>query len=463
MQAREDQTIVAQCTPQGNGALALIRLSGNDAVEITHAMAQLPGTKTLTDCNSHTIHYGHVVDTNNDVIDQVMFLLMRAPKTFTGHDTVEITCHNNPFLIDQIIQQACYHGARPAEGGEFTRRAVSNSKIDITQAEAIHDIITAQSQASLKKSLSNLEGTFSKWLAEIEQYLTKALAWSEASFDFLEDEDGFAQHIKAFIDDIRSKITYAQQAFDSQKQIRDGVRIAIVGSVNAGKSSLFNTLTQHERAIVTDIEGTTRDSIEAGLYRDGIYWTLVDTAGLRQTEDTIEQEGIKRSFDEAEKADVLIIVADGSRQFTDDEASIYHKLITQHTEKSIVAYNKIDATHNQQPIVQLSYEQDVPAYTISTQTHTNVASLEQAINNIIHNRMHHADTPFLINQRQAHVLKALEQKLETVTTMLDNPDVQYELVSYHLQEALEQLSDLTGKSISEAGMDKVFTEFCVGK
>ncbi len=462
MLAREDQTIIAQCTPTGNGALALIRLSGEDAIPIADQLAKLPGNKQLSEQKSHTINYGHVVAQDGSVIDQVMFLLMRAPKTFTGQDTVEITCHNNPFLIDRIIQEAISYGARAAEGGEFTRRAMAHGKIDLTQAEAIHDIITAQSQAALKKSLSNLSGTFASWLTDIEQLLTKALAWSEASFDFLEDDSEFGDYIRGFLDQVMEKIRYAENAFDSQKHIREGVRIAIVGSVNAGKSSLFNALMQHDRAIVTDIEGTTRDSIEAGLYRDGLYWTLVDTAGLRQTADKVEREGIKRSFDEAHKADSLLIVVDSSRQLSDDEADIYRQLLTKHPHKSIVVYNKSDAAADQHPRTQLP-EHDAATYDISTQSGTNISAVEDAINETVQHRVQEADTPFLINKRQAQVLQALERKLQTIYDMLSHEDVQYELVSYHLKDALEHLSDLTGKSISEAGMDKVFTDFCVGK
>jgi len=458
MLAREDQTIIAQCTPHGNGAIALLRLSGDDAVTIVDRMARLPRKKQLSQQYSHTLHYGHVVASDGSIIDQVMFLLMHGPKTFTGQHTVEITCHNNPFLIDRIIQEAITHGARAAEAGEFTRRAMASGKIDLTQAEAIHDIVTAQSQAALKKSMANLSGTFAQWLYDIEQYVIKALAWSEASFDYLEDDSEFGTYIQTFITNVQDKIAYAQNAYDSQRHIRDGVRIAIVGSVNAGKSSLFNALTQHKRAIVTDVEGTTRDSIEAGLYRDGMYWTLVDTAGLRQTPDKIEQEGIKRSFDEAHKADIVIVLVDGSRTLTDEEKQVYEKLITQHKQKSLVVYNKIDAGLHRSVDAG-----DTSVYDVSTHSGTNMHELENGINSTIHARVQEADTPFLINKRQAHVLQALARKLATIEDMLANPDVQYELVSYHLKDALEHLSDVTGKSISEAGMDKVFQDFCVGK
>ena len=221
---------------------------------------------------------------------------MRSPKTFTGQDTVEITCHNNQFIIEEIINLAIANGARLAQQGEFTKRAVFNGKIDLVQAEAINELIHAQTQLALKQSLAQLTGSFSHCLASLEKELLKALALSEASFEFLDEEMDFAPQIQALISSLQNTITGIKKTFNQQQQIRQGIRIAIIGSVNAGKSSLFNALLNQDRAIVSAIAGTTRDAIEAGVYTKGNYWTLVDTAGLRQTHDIIEQEGIKRSL-----------------------------------------------------------------------------------------------------------------------------------------------------------------------
>ncbi|PKN03284.1 tRNA uridine-5-carboxymethylaminomethyl(34) synthesis GTPase MnmE, partial [Candidatus Dependentiae bacterium HGW-Dependentiae-1] len=283
--------IVALCTPQGSGALALLRISGDNAVEIATNMSALASGQTLIELPTHTIHFGSVVDNAGTTIDQVLFLLMRAPKTFTGHDTVEITCHNNPFIIDSIIQQALTHGARLAQPGEFTKQAVLNNKVDLVQAEALNELIHANTQIGLKKALAQLEGTLSAELAMIEKLLLKALTLSEASFEFLDDETVFDEQIIQCVNSVCSVITTLKTQFDQQQQIRQGLRIAIIGSVNAGKSSLLNALLKKERAIVTPIAGTTRDTVEAGIYRHGTYLTLVDTAGLRVTDDSIEQEG----------------------------------------------------------------------------------------------------------------------------------------------------------------------------
>ena len=239
-----NDTIIAQCTPQGSGAIALLRLSGDNAFHIADTISKLPGNKIISTLPTHTIHYGWVVDKDGTHIDQVLFLLMRAPHTFTGDNTVEITCHNNPFIIQNIIQAALAAGARLAQEGEFSRRAVHNNKIDIVQAEAINDLIHANTQLALKQSLSQLEGSFSHWITTIEKQLIKALALSDASFEFLDEENmEFSLQIKEIIDSVLTTINSLKSTFNQQQQIRNGIRIAIIGSVNAGKSSLFNALT----------------------------------------------------------------------------------------------------------------------------------------------------------------------------------------------------------------------------
>jgi len=330
--SHDDQTIIAQCTPAGSGAIALLRVSGEHAIAMVTTFSKLASHKKLLDLPTHTIHFGWVIDTAGNHIDQVLFLLMRGPRTFTGQDTVEITCHNNPFIIESIIQAALNHGARLANSGEFTKRAVLNDKIDLIQAEAINELIHANTQSALKKSLAQLEGSFSHAVKNIESSLIKALALSEASFEFIDEEDlEFGKQILTIIETVLATIATLKVNFDQQKQIRQGVRIALIGAVNAGKSSLFNALLGKNRAIVTNIAGTTRDVIEAGLYRYGNYWTLIDTAGLRQSADHIEQEGIKRSFDEAHNADIILLVFDGSRAMTSEECAVYKELYAQYS------------------------------------------------------------------------------------------------------------------------------------
>jgi tRNA modification GTPase len=451
-------TIVAQCTPSGLGAIALVRVSGSNAVAITDAVARLPRDKKLGDQQTHTIHYGFVVDPQGQHIDQVLFLLMRAPQTFTGEDTVEITCHNNPFIIKQIIDQLCAHGARVAQQGEFSRQAVENNKIDILQAEAINELIHANTHQALATSLAQVEGSFSSWLVSLEKKLVTALAFSEASFEFIDEEDlAFAQQIRQLVDQVLATVQALKKTFEAQKQIRDGIHIAVIGSVNAGKSSLFNALLGADRAIVTPIAGTTRDTIEAGRYKDGQYQTFIDTAGLRQTQDIVEQKGIERSHQCAALADIIILVFDGSRLLTVQEEVVYASLLQTYSTKVIQVRNKADMPL----LLQSEYLVDamIP-HSVGDQQ--SLDALESKIACRAEQLMHNAQAPFMLNQRHHERISALEQNLNVVQTFLKEP-VQYELVSHHLKEALSELAGLTGKTISEQGIDAVFRQFCVGK
>jgi len=454
----DDDTIIAQCTPNGAGAIALIRISGAQAVAVADRICKLASRKELTACESHTVHFARVYDERGGVIDHVMVTLMRAPKTFTGQDTVEITSHNNQFIIEHIVQRALVCGARMAQAGEFTRRAVLNGKMDLLQAEALNELIHANTQQTLKQALAQLEGSFSSWIATIEYELVRARAFCEASFEFIDEEMTFDAQIKDGISRILATIVTIKRTFDAQQQIRQGVRIALIGSVNAGKSSLFNALVGTKRAIVTAQPGTTRDTIEAGLYRSGSYWTIVDTAGLRETDDQIEQEGIARSHAEAERADVVLIVVDGARAMTPAECDIYHELYTRYAHKAMVVYTKADMPQ----MVDGAVCEQSPVIMVSTVTNTNIVELEALITERVAGLLARAESPYLLNHRQYHVLLSLEQQLLQIEQQL-TIEIAYELLSIHLNDALALVSEMTGKSVSEYTMDAVFRQFCVGK
>lgn len=453
---QDEQPIIAQCTPKGPGALALLRISGMGTLEIVDKIGYCSSGKKLSGAPTHTIQYGSMVNPKGEPIDQVLFLIMHGPKTFTGQDTVEISCHNNPFIIEEIITVALTAGARLAQEGEFTKRAVLNKKIDLLQAEAINDLIRANSQQALKQSLAQLNGTLSARVAQIEKQIIKAIALSEASFEFIDEEDmTFGAQIEKIIASILDDIHLIKKSFDQQLQIRNGIRIAFLGSVNAGKSSLFNALLGKERAIVTAQAGTTRDAIEAGLYQNGQYWTLVDTAGLRQTKDVIEQEGIRRSKQEAQKADIILLIVDGSRPLSQEELAIYQELYTVYGHKTILIKNKADlpehAPHSAPGMIPASDRQP-----------KSIAQIFQAIQQTITHLFTALSSPLLLNQRQFNLLLQLEQKLTGIVPLLKEP-VQYELLSYHLTDAASHLAELTGKTISEESMNAIFREFCVGK
>lgn len=452
----ESETIIAQCTPRGSGALALLRLSGPDALSIATKLSKLHGNKTIDTVTSHTIHPGHAVRKNNQPIDYVMFFVMHGPRTFTGEDVVEISTHNNQFIIQEIIELAITHGARLAQEGEFCKRAVMNKKIDLIQAEAINELIHAQTQTALKQSLAQVEGSFSQHIAVLENDLIKAMAYCQASFEFIDEENmEFGSDIKKIIEQTIHTIGKLKVSFDQQERIRQGIRIAIIGSVNAGKSSLFNTLLQKERAIVTHIAGTTRDVIEAGMYRNQNYWTLIDTAGLRNTDDMIEKEGIERSLKEAQLADIILLVIDSSRALTTQEIQIYSEIAAQHQHKIIRIYNKSD-------LPCITAPKGEGALVVNTVNKANIDHIESAIEEKIAALLNSIESPFLLNKRQFNLLLGLEHKLLAIMPMFDK-NIAYELLSVHLEEAIADLSELTGKTISEASMDKVFREFCVGK
>jgi tRNA modification GTPase len=450
------ETIIAQCTPRGSGAIALLRLSGPESLHIATQLSRLPNNKTIATVPTHTIHAGHVIDRQNKPVDFVLFFVMHGPRTFTGENVVEISTHNNQFIIQEIIELALAHGARLAQEGEFCKRAVLNNKIDLIQAEAINELIHAQTQTALKQSLAQIEGSFSHQIAAIENDLIKAMAYCQASFEFIDEEHmEFGSDIKQIVVRTLQTIGTLKISFDQQERIRQGIRIAIIGSVNAGKSSLFNTLLQKERAIVTHIAGTTRDVIEAGMYRNQNYWTLIDTAGLRNTDDMIEKEGIERSLKEARLADIILLVIDSSRALTHQELHVYSEIAQQHQNKIIRIYNKSDL-----PVI--TAPEDKADILVNTVNKNNIDKIETAIEEKITELLSSIESPFLLNKRQFNLLLGIEQKLLHLMPMLEG-NIAYELLSVHLEQAIADLSELTGKTISEASMDKVFREFCVGK
>jgi tRNA modification GTPase len=454
--SRDTEPIVALCTPMGPGALALVRLCGAGIVELVDRMTVLSSGKRLTEVTSHTIHYGNIVKEHEEIVlDHVLFLVMHGPRTFTGQDTIEISCHNNPFIIQDIIQLSVQCGARLAMPGEFSKRAVLEGKIDLIQAEAIADVIHANTQQALKKSLSQIEGSFSHWILQIEQELLRALSLCQASFEFIEEENlEFGESICAILCDVQHKIAQLEKSFDMQLQLRQGIRIALIGSVNAGKSSLFNALIHQNRAIVSSIPGTTRDVIESGLYKNGNYWTVIDTAGLRLTSDSIEQEGISRSFVEAQKADVVLLIFDGSQPQSDQLVEIYSQLQEKYAHKIIAVATKSDAAG----FVAVS-----GALVCSALMGAGLEELESEVQKKIETLFATEDSPFLLNTRQQIIVQALDKKIKNSLNFFSMGRVPYELLAYHLEDALAAMADLTGKSISEAAMDKIFRDFCVGK
>ena len=458
-----DDTIIALASPIGKGAIALIRLSGQDVREIVSKISFLPNNKNIKFVKSSTVHFGFIVDNNKSKIDQVMFIVLDGPRTFTGQNTIEITCHNNQFLIEKIIELAIQNGARLALEGEFTKRAYLNNKIDLIQAEAINELIHANNQLSIKNSLEQIEGSLSSFIKNIETNLIKVLSLAQASFEFLDEDIDFKQQIKDNLALVLDNITKLKNNFNIAQQIRSGIKVVLIGSVNTGKSSLFNALLNQSRSIVTDIEGTTRDTIDASLYHNGNYITITDTAGLRQTDDFIEQEGIKKSFEQAELADIILLIFDGSRNLSIKEQEIYGNLIEKYYKKIIFVANKLDLFANK-----LLEESIFAKYTIikiSALTKENFDLLIKSIDNKISELFSVIESPYLLNKRHYNNLIKLELQIRDIINIFDNFEnfIPYELVCHNLKDAIETIGQLTGKSVDEMTLDMVFKEFCVGK
>ncbi|MGA9530814.1 MAG: tRNA uridine-5-carboxymethylaminomethyl(34) synthesis GTPase MnmE [Candidatus Babeliales bacterium] len=460
-------TIIALCTAQGPGALAIIRLSGNEARRIANKRAIfLSKNKNLLSVPSHTIHFGSIRDKNGSLIDQVLFLVMDAPHSFTGENTIEISCHNNPFIIQSILEAYLLEGAQLAENGAFTRRALENGKLDLLQAEAINELIHAQTQQALSCSLAQLTGTLSYWLKELEKKFLTALCFTETNFEFIEEEGHeFGETIRTLVDTAHQDILTIKKNISAQTVIRNGVRVALIGSVNAGKSSLFNALIGSGRAIVTNIPGTTRDVIEGTIYTKQTFITFCDTAGIRNTNNCIEQEGITRSYQEAHKADCILCVVDKSRQLTNEEAVFYRTLLSNYSEKIIIIFNKTDIEVSCPNFKDLfaQYRQECPLIAVSCKTGANIQIVQKNIEKKIEKMFTSFSSPFLLNKRQQGLLLQLEHATDTLKSMLQQKKIPYELVSCHIQELLCFITELSGHTISEQTMDTIFKSFCVGK
>ncbi len=463
--SNDEQAIVALCTPRGSGALALIRISGSNAYEVVDTFARLSSGQRVQTVPSHTIHYGSVIDHEHGdrCVDTVLFLIMHGPKTFTGQNTVEISCHNNPFIIEHIVTIAVAHGARHAGQGEFSRRAYLNGKIDLVQAEAINELIHAQTEQALVNSLAMLGGSLSQSFRDVEGRLITLLSHVEASFEFLDEEQrdlDFDAAIKHRIDQLCVHIDQLKQQFAQQKQIKEGVRIAIVGITNAGKSTLFNALVGQDRAIVADVAGTTRDSIETSVYRKGTFWLVIDTAGIRQTDDVLEQKGIERSFHEAAGADIIVLLIDPTQSLTEQQRILHQSFIDEHKNKIILVINKIDQVETVTGLPLMC--NDGQYFSIAAQSRLGIDVLEKAIEEKIQKIFAQATSPFLLNQRHFNLLTEIEQGLEFIANSYSS-SVHYELIAYQLRDLIEKVSELTGKHVTEQTLDAVFKQFCIGK
>jgi tRNA modification GTPase len=451
----ENDIIVAQATAKGPAPLAIIRFSGKNIRGLLDKTVLLKSKKKLSELPTHTLHYGLLYDDKEKTIDQVIILIMDSPRSFTGEDTVEITCHNNQFIIEKIIKRCVFLGARLAKPGEFSQRAVHNKKIDIFQAEAINELLHAENELITQIALSQIEGSLSSEISFIDHQLCLISAWCQASFEFLDEERDFRLVILEKLNGVIIKIDSLLKMHSSVKFLKEGVRVAIIGSVNVGKSSLFNFILGHERAIVNQMAGTTRDTIESSLYINNYNLTLIDTAGIRITDNEIEKEGIQKSYYEAESADILLLVYSEEVFFIPDIKDFYDGMIRKYNKKSIIIKNKIDLENNQK-----YFENEL---LISTTDKIGLDLLLNTINKCIDKKYDKGQISYIINARHVNNLNAIKEDLNKIKNFLLMKNPFYEIILHHLLQAQKMISYLSGKSIEERSLDMVFKEFCVGK
>lgn len=463
---KKADAIVACCTARGAGAVALVRVSGDGAFEIVDRVAHLPGGVRLANVASHTIHYGHIRHPGDGrMLDEVLFLVMRAPKTFTGHDTIEITCHGNPWIVQHLIDACILAGARQAERGEFTRQALSNNKLDIVQAEAIHELIVAQSEQSVAAALRQVRGELSAYVHDVEKQMLRLLAVVEASFEFVEEEQAdvaYAALVEKEYSVLVAQIERLLVDLDRQQYVRHGLRVSCVGAVNAGKSTLFNALIGRDRSIVSNVAGTTRDVVDATISHGGTQITFVDTAGIRSSGDVVEAIGIQRSREEAILADIILLVVDVSRVIDPFEWDLYVELAAAYSHKIILVKHKVDAPAFRDTIERLDALNIPVAVSASGLGNVGLDAILVAMEEKIHVLSVTTTPPFMLNERHAGIVKSAYRLVADVASFLGQQP-QYELAAMYLRDGLQTFAQMTGKNVTESVLDQVFISFCIGK
>ena len=458
-----NQTIVALATPQGIGAIGVIRLSGVESIAITNTVFK---GKNLETQKSHTIHYGYIAD-GEKTIDEVMVALFRAPKSFTTEDVVEISCHGSPFIAEQILQLLIKNGARSAKPGEFTLRAFMNGRIDLSQAEAVADLIASNSAASLDLALKQMRGGFSHDIKILRTELVNFASLIELELDFGEEDVEFADRKKLveLIDAIQTKLNPLIESFRLGNVIKNGVNTVIAGKPNAGKSTLLNALLNEERAIVSEIAGTTRDTIEEVMNINGIQFRFIDTAGIRTTEDVIEKLGVEKTMEKLKQSSIYIYLFDVNSTTPQELVKEIHELELLGF-NGIVVGNKIDkanwqATAPFYKVIEESERKMPHLLFISSNTHYNLPLLKENLYRLATANLQ-PDTTVVTNTRHYEALIKANYALNEVKTGIENQNTG-ELVALDIKRALEYLGEISGEVTNDEILGNIFSKFCIGK
>lgn len=457
----KSDTIAAIATAMTPSGIGIIRISGDDSFELIDKIYKSKsGKKLLSQCDSHTVHYGFIYD-GDEKIDEVMVLIMRAPNTYTREDTIEIDCHGGVFVMKRILETVIKYGARPAEPGEFTKRAFLNGRIDLSQAESVIDVINSKNEFALKNSLSQLNGAVLDSIKQIREVLLHEIAFIESALDDPEhiSLESYPQKLLLIVDNQIKSIDKLLESSDNGRILKEGINTVIVGKPNAGKSSLLNILVGEDRAIVTDIAGTTRDVLEEQINLDGITLNLVDTAGIRDTDDIVEKIGVDRAKQYADSADLIIYVIDSSTELDDNDFSIIDIL---KDKNAIVLLNKSDlSTITTEDIVKKYL--DKPVIYISAKDRTGIDELESKISEMfLHGQVSFNDEVYITNIRHKNSLTEALNSLKLVVESINN-DMPEDFYSIDLMNAYEELGLIIGEAVEDDLMQEIFSKFCMGK
>ena len=447
-----EDTIVAISTSVGEGAISIIRLSGHDALNIVSKIF----TKDLTKVDSHTIHYGFITS-NNEKIDEVLVSVMKAPKTFTREDIVEINCHGGIATTNKVLEVLLENGARLAEPGEFTKRAFLNGRIDLLEAEATMDLISSKAESARKISINTLTGETSNLIKNLRSELVKIISNIEVNIDYPEYEDIEVLTNESILPDIKKfkeKLEEIIKKSEDSKVIKEGIRVGIIGRPNVGKSSLLNSLLEEEKAIVTDVPGTTRDTVEGSLIVSGIPLNIIDTAGIRKTEDTVEKIGVEKSLKIIDTSDLLIYILNNNEEITEEEKEILEKT---KNKKRIIVVNKIDLkTKLNKKLLDCYIE-------ISVKENIGIDKIKDEIKRLFNiGEISTNDMTYLSNARSIALLKKSLNNINDAINEINNNNP-IDIVELSLKESWNNLGEVIGETYTDELLDELFSRFCLGK
>ena len=456
-----ETTIAAISTAMSASGIGIVRMSGPESMDvISRIYRSKNGGKNIKEVKSHTIHYGYIFD-GEEVVDEVLVMVMRAPRTYTGEDTVEIDCHGGVYAMKKVLETVLRNGAQIAEPGEFTKRAFLNGRLDLSQAEAVMDVIQAKSAVALKSSLQQLKGSVLRAIKEIRSSILYQIAFIESALDDPEhiSLEGYPEKLRKIVDEEYEKVETLLKSADDGRMIQEGIKTVILGKPNAGKSSLLNFLVGEDRAIVTDIAGTTRDTLEEYISLHGISLRIIDTAGIRETEDVVEKIGVGKAKKMAEDADLILYVVDSSLPLDENDREIMELLGGR---KSIVIYNKTDL-ESVVDIKELKEKTGSPVIPVSVVEETGITELEETIKKMFfRGEISFDDEVYITNARHK---TALEEALESLKMVRESIEtgMSEDFFSIDLMSAYESLGKIVGESVGEDLVNEIFSKFCTGK